>query len=139
MILSVTPSRISGSTAVPGSKSHTIRGVICGILADGVSTLHFPLESDDTKAAIGAARALGAEVQQQENFWTIHGCGGKFRKPDGTIDMLNSGTSLRLFFSAAARHDFPVTFDGDASLRSRKMAPLIATLESLGCSCTSVV
>lgn len=138
MILSVTPSRISGSTAVPGSKSHTIRGVICGILADGVSTLHFPLESDDTKAAIGAARALGAEVQQQENFWTIHGCGGKFRKPDGTIDMLNSGTSLRLFFSAAARHDFPVTFDGDASLRSRKMAPLIATLESLGCTCTSI-
>ena len=39
MILHVKPSRLNGSLAVPGSKSHTIRGVLCGIMADGVSVL----------------------------------------------------------------------------------------------------
>ena len=138
MILSVNPSTVNGTIGVPGSKSHTIRGVICGILAEGKSTLRFPLESDDTKAAIGAARALGADVEKKSDIWEISGCGGKFTKPAGVIDMLNSGTSLRLFFSAAARQDFPVAFDGDDSLRTRKMATLIQTLESLGCVCTSV-
>ena len=138
MDLYITPSRINGSLGVPGSKSHTIRGVICGILAEGKSILRYPLESDDTRAAIGAARALGAEVVQHDDFWEISGCGGVFQAPGKTIDMLNSGTSLRLFYSCAARQDFPVTFDGDASLRTRKMATLIETLESLGCRCTSV-
>ena len=137
MILSIKPSRIKGVIGVPGSKSHTIRGVICGILASGTSTLTYPLESDDTKAAIGAARALGADVEQFADHWKIYGCGGKFSNPGKTIDMFNSGTSLRLFFSAAAREAFSVAFDGDASLRSRKMATLIETLESLGCRCTS--
>ena len=54
MLLTIRPSSVNGSIGVPGSKSHTIRGVICGILAEGKSTLRFPLESDDTKAAIGA-------------------------------------------------------------------------------------
>ena len=138
MRLHINPSVINGTIGVPGSKSHTIRGVICGILADGRSVLKYPLESDDTKAAIGAARALGAEVVQHPDHWEIFGCGGIFTPPAETIDMLNSGTSLRLFFSAGARQNFPITFDGDASLRSRKMATLIQTLESLGCRCTSL-
>ena len=137
MILHVKPSRLNGSLAVPGSKSHTIRGVLCGIMADGVSVLKNPLESDDTRAAAGAARSIGAEVRQSGDHWEIRGCGGRFSDPRKTIDMLNSGTSLRLFFSAGARQDFPLSFDGDASLRTRKMAPLIRTLETLGCVCTS--
>ena len=137
MFLTIRPSSINGSIGVPGSKSHTIRGVICGILAEGKSILKFPLESDDTKAAIGAAKALGAEVVKFTDHWEITGCGGIFRDPGKTIDMLNSGTSLRLFFSAGARQNFPIAFDGDASLRTRKMATLIQTLESLGCRCTS--
>ena len=107
MILHVKPSRLNGSLAVPGSKSHTIRGVLCGIMADGVSVLKNPLESDDTRAAAGAARSIGAEVRQFPDHWEIRGCGGRFADPGKTIDMLNSGTSLRLFFSAGARQDFP--------------------------------
>ena len=137
MFLTIQPSSINGSIGVPGSKSHTIRGVICGILAEGKSILKFPLESDDTKAATGAAKALGAGVEKFADHWEITGCGGIFRDPGKTIDMLNSGTSLRLFFSAGARQNFPITFDGDSSLRTRKMATLIKTLESLGCRCTS--
>ena len=138
MFLHINPSTIKGIIGVPGSKSHTIRGVICGIMASGKSILKYPLESDDTKAAAGAAKALGGEVIQHDDYWEICGCGGHFRDPGKTIDMLNSGTSLRLFFSAGSRENFPIAFDGDASLRTRKMATLIKTLESLGCKCTSV-
>ena len=59
MNLIIQPSEINGRIGVPGSKSHTIRGVICGIMAEGKSILKYPLESDDTKAAINAAKAFG--------------------------------------------------------------------------------
>ena len=138
MNLIIQPSEINGRIGVPGSKSHTIRGVICGIMAEGKSILKYPLESDDTKAAINAAKAFGADVLKFDDHWEIHGCGGRFKDPGKTVDMLNSGTSLRLFFSAAARQNFPVSFDGDASLRTRKMSTLIASLEQLGCQCSAL-
>lgn len=46
--------------------------------------------------------------------------------------MGNSGTGLRLFTSIAARADFPISFDGDESLRTRTMASLLAALQAMG-------
>jgi 3-phosphoshikimate 1-carboxyvinyltransferase len=106
-------------------------------MAEGTSIIKYPLESDDTRAAINAAEVLGATVRKFDDFWEIHGCGGKFKNPGAVIDMLNSGTSLRLFFASAARQDFPVSFDGDESLRTRRMSTLMASLEQLGCRCSS--
>ena len=55
----------------------------------------------------------------------------------GTIDMGNSGTSLRIFTGLAAMGDFPVSFDGDASLRTRPMGQLLDVLSELGVSVES--
>ena len=46
MIREVSPcSQLSGSIAVPGSKSHTIRAVVAALLAEGTSEIHAPLYS----------------------------------------------------------------------------------------------
>ncbi len=137
MILEVRPSRIAGAFAVPGSKSHTIRGIVAGLLARGVTVLRHPLESADTASTLAAAEALGAEVVCFADRWEITGTGGRLRDPGAVLDLGNSGTGLRLLAAAAALADFPVGFDGDASLRTRLMRPLLESLAMLGVNAES--
>lgn len=137
MDLKVRRSTLSGSIAVSGSKSHTIRAVICALAAEGKSIVRDPLESADTRATLEAAKSFGAKVTEKPGIWEIEGPGGKLKNPGKVIDMMNSGTGLRLMTGLAALQDFPVTFDGDESLRTRKMAPLLEALEKLGAKVTS--
>lgn len=132
MDLKVRPSVLSGSIAVSGSKSHTIRAVVCALCAEGRSIVRDPLESADTRAALEAAKSFGAKVVERPGVWEIEGCGGKLKDPGKTIDMMNSGTGLRLLTGLAALQDFPVSFDGDESLRTRKMDSLLDALKNLG-------
>jgi len=62
MKLVVKKSRLKGTVAIPGSKSHTIRAVAIASLAGGQSLIHVPLESSDTHAAVACYRALGAVI-----------------------------------------------------------------------------
>ena len=132
MNLTVTPSKICGSIAVSGSKSHTIRGIIAALCADGTSILHAPLASEDTLAVLDAAVLLGAKVRRAPGFWEITGTGGKFTDPQRLIDMKNSGTGLRMLSGVCALQDFALSFDGDDSLRTRKMSPLLDSFAELG-------
>lgn len=137
MDLKVRRSTLSGSIAVSGSKSHTIRAIVCALAANGKSIVRSPLESADTRAALEAAKSFGAKVTELDGAWEIEGLGGKLHNPGKTIDMMNSGTGLRLMTGLAALQDFPVTFDGDASLRTRKMGSLLEALEKLGAKVSS--
>ncbi len=132
MNLKVVPSKIRGSIAVAGSKSHTIRGIIAALLAEGTSTLVAPLESADTRSTLAAACRLGATVKESSGRWEITGTGGRFTDPGAPLDLGNSGTGLRMLTSAAALQNFPVGFDGDSSLRTRLMSGLFAALEKRG-------
>ena len=110
---------LSGKIAVSGSKSHTIRGIVAALCAEGTSVLHAPLESEDTLAALEAAELLGAKVRRFKDRWEIAGTGGRFTDPGRVIDMKNSGTGLRLLSGVCALQSFAITFDGDSSLRTR--------------------
>lgn len=127
-------SALSGTIAIPPSKSHTIRALVVATLAEGLSTIREPLMSGDGKSALAAAAAMGATVDHDDNVITIRGTGGGHDGGEETVYLANSGTSMRLFASVAALGDRPRTFDGDASLRSRPMRPLLGALEELGAS-----
>ena len=132
MKIKVTKSKLGGDISVPGSKSHTIRAVAVATLAEGVSTIKSPLISGDTLSSLEAAEAFGATVTKFDNYWTIKGIGGVVKPFEKTIDMGNSGTSLRIFTGLAATLDFPVKFDGDSSLRTRPMTAVLDALGKLG-------
>ena len=123
---------LSGKIAVSGSKSHTIRGIVAALCAEGTSVLHAPLESEDTLAALEAAELLGAKVRRFKDRWEIAGTGGRFTDPGRVIDMKNSGTGLRLLSGVCALQSFAITFDGDSSLRTRKMSTLLDSFAQLG-------
>ena len=128
---------LTGTVAVPGSKSHTIRGVVAALLSSGTSSLYAPLISEDTVSCCNAAAALGANICKKDAFWQITGCGGVFTSPDKVIDMGNSGTSLRIITAAAALGREKITFDGDDSLRTRIMNGELSALTALGASAES--
>lgn len=132
MILRVRKAAISGTIAVPGSKSHTIRGITAALQSSGKCVLRAPLDSEDTRSVLEAAKLFGAAVEETDGCWTIGGLQGKLRDPGQTVNMNNSGTGLRMLTALAAMQDFPVTFDGDASLRTRLMTGLFGALEELG-------
>jgi 3-phosphoshikimate 1-carboxyvinyltransferase len=132
MKLKVKKSRLDGILPIPGSKSHTIRRVVIAGLANGESVLRQPLRSADTLSTLRAAEALGAEVKELRDSWQIKGFGGHPRDPGKLLDLGNSGTGLRLLTSAAALGTSVVPFDGDESLRTRPMEPLLAALRNLG-------
>ena len=133
MHLSVRHSQINGETAVPGSKSHTIRALAIASLAKGSSVIKAPLVSDDTLSCLSAACALGAWVRRgDDSMWQVIGTGGRMIEPARALDMGNSGTGLRIFSALAALSSAPISFGGDESLRNRPMKPLLDALTELG-------
>lgn len=128
-------SNLSGSIAIPPSKSHTIRALLIASLAEGTSQIGKPLMSGDGASAIQAAQSLGAKVTVHDKDIEIIGIGSDYNKGITDFDMGNSGTGTNLFASAAALGSKLRRFDGDASLRSRPFKPLLDSLSELGAHC----
>lgn len=124
-------SDLRGEIDIPASKSHTIRGVYLGCLAEGESALVKPLDSLDTKAAVSCARSFGAVVEKGEN-WIVKGVGAGAKVPDNVIDTLNSGTSTNFFMALAATLDGYTVLTGDEQIRRRPVQSLIDSLNDLG-------
>jgi 3-phosphoshikimate 1-carboxyvinyltransferase len=132
----VTKSRLSGSIAIPPSKSHTIRALLVATLANGTSHIANALTTGDGGSAISAARGMGAQITVDKKDVTVCGIGGDFNRGSEKLDLENSGTSTNLFASVAALGSKPRTFDGDSSLRTRPFAPVLEALAQLGAKFT---
>jgi len=126
-------SRLRGEVSIPGSKSHTIRAVAIASLADGESRIRAPLESEDSRAAVEAFRALGAQIETRPDLWRVAGVGGQLRAPENVIDVTNSGTTLRIAMgSCALLRSGMAVLTGDEQIRRRPGGPLAASLTDLG-------
>jgi len=133
MRLRSTKSTLAGEILIPASKSHTIRAVSIAAMASGVSVLKNPLISADALSSIAGAREMGAGIETGKD-WIIKGIGGIPSADCRLIDVGNSGTTLRIQTALCALADHPVKFDGDKSIRTRPMTPLLSALEKLGVS-----
>lgn len=141
MKLVVEKSSLQGTVPVPGSKSHTIRGVAIASLADGRSIIRNPLLSGDTGSAVTCYRALGASIHTDDDAaWEVEGTGGRIAVPSAVVDIGNSGTTLRVAAGSAALSDGSraVELTGDRQIQSRPIAPLLQALSDLGASAASV-
>ena len=117
----------------PPSKSFTHRALIAGALAEGKTTLFRPLEAEDTKLTTGALRALGVFIEEQPGRLIITGCNGDLpNRGITTLDLDNSGTSLRLLTTLALLCRHPVILTGSARMQERPIGPLAEALPALG-------
>ena len=124
-----------GSVEVPPSKSYTHRAIIMAALSGGRCRISNPLISFDTMATADAVRSMGASVERVGEDLIIESSG--LHPPDGTMDVLNSGTTMRLMTGISALFDSEITITGDESIRKRPMGPLLEALEACGVRCGS--
>jgi 3-phosphoshikimate 1-carboxyvinyltransferase len=125
---------IVGSIRPPGSKSYTNRALPLAAIAKGRSTIRHALESDDVDAMLGALTALGVQTDfdHAAKSITIQGCGGPFPVSSATLDLVNSGTSLRFLAALVAAGRGTFVLDGNQRMRERPVGDLLDGLRQLG-------
>ncbi|MCQ2252480.1 MAG: 3-phosphoshikimate 1-carboxyvinyltransferase [Bacteroidales bacterium] len=123
------PSAYNAELIIPSSKSYMQRAVALAILADGTSTLMNPDYSNDSRAGIGIAKALGCNVVESSGQITIEG----IRQPAGsTVSVGEAGLGLRMFTPVCALFQKPMVVEGHGTLLKRPMNSLVAPMAQLG-------
>jgi len=122
-VIVIRPSKLSGSLKLPPSKSHAMRWLTLASMDEVPTRIEMWEIGEDVKALIDCFVGMGLEWDGKILK------GGELQKPDSFLDCKNSGTAMRFLIAQAATCEFPVTLDGDASLRARSSLHLV---ESLG-------
>lgn len=132
MIFKVKKSKLEGDVLIPGSKSHTVRALVFGMLAEGKSIIINPLQSSDTLSCLSMIKSFGASVEETSDKWIVDGIGGDLSPAPDIIDVGNSGTTLYIGMGAASIADGWTFFTGDNQIRYRTADKLIASINDLG-------
>jgi 3-phosphoshikimate 1-carboxyvinyltransferase len=126
---------VSARVRLPASKSITNRALVLAALSDGPAAIANPLVARDTKLAIGALRALGAAVTEDDSppgtNWQVTP-GQPAAGAQVSVDVGNAGTVMRFLPGVAALTSAAVHFDGDARARQRPVGPILTALRELG-------
>ncbi|WP_234985755.1 3-phosphoshikimate 1-carboxyvinyltransferase [Demequina sp. NBRC 110051] len=120
---------LDATVEVPGSKSLTNRFLVLAAMADAPVTIRGGLRSRDSELMIAALRALGQDVNDSGDEWTVTPApvrGG------GEVFCGLAGTVMRFVPPLVLLADAPVSFDGDPEARVRPMGPLLDALRALG-------
>jgi len=135
MHFTVNPSAVTDAVvSVPGDKSISHRALMLGSIADGSTDISGFLAGEDCLATLAAMSAMGIRIERPSaTDVVIHGAGLRgLRKPDGPLDLGNSGTAMRLMAGLLSGQQFSSTLTGDDSLRSRPMQRVISPLTEMG-------
>lgn len=125
---------IDATVTVPGSKSITNRALVLAALADGPGTIRRPLKARDTELMIAGLRALGVDIQADDDG-RLSVLPGPLRG-DTEIDVGNAGTVMRFLPPVAALADGDVAFHGDERASERPVGPVLDALRALGANVT---
>ena len=126
---------IDGTISAPASKSCTHRAIILAALSRGKCVITNPLDSLDTRATADAMITMGASIDWADDRICV---GSKeIHAPNRIVDVLNSGTTMRLMTGIAALLDSETTIVGDDSVMKRPMEPLLNALKGCGVRCES--
>jgi len=131
--------KLKGEIRVPGDKSISHRAVMLGALAEGETLVHNFLSSADCRATVECFRKLGIEIEEEHRAQSIeHSLRIKGRglhgltKPEGILNVGNSGTTIRIISGILAGQVFETTITGDASIQKRPMRRIAEPLGRMG-------
>ena len=136
MTCKIEKSQLNGEIVCPSSKSYTHRAIFLAALSDGKSIVKEALYSADTRATIDACKTFGVDVHESGDIISIDNS-INLEGEGGIIDVVNSGTTIRIATAIAAISPNKTILSGDSSIKKRPMRPLLDSLESLGAKCIS--
>lgn len=120
---------------VPGSKSITNRALLLATLAEGTSTLRGVLFSDDSRHFLKCVQDLGfeTEVDEAARVVSVQGLGGAVPRGNADLYVGSAGTAARFLTAFLGLSEGAYHMDASGQMRKRPMAPLLRSLEELGC------
>lgn len=123
------------TVTVPGSKSITNRALLLATLAQGTSTLRGVLFSDDSRHFLKCVQDLGFEtlVDEDAKIVTVTGLGGALPKKEAWQYVGSAGTAARFLTAYLGISEGTFHMDASEQMRKRPMAPLLTSLQELGC------
>ncbi len=112
-----------GEITAPGDKSISHRSIMLASIAEGTSRVTGFLEGEDCLATMKAFQQMGVHIDRaSKGELIIHGVGRNgLAQPDKTLDLGNSGTSMRLLTGLLAGQSIQTELVGDGSLMKRPM------------------
>lgn len=133
---------MKGQIKVPGDKSISHRAVMFGALAEGKTRVTDFLQGADCLSTICCFKQLGIDIinDATTNTVTVFGKGlYGLSQPEHTLDVGNSGTTMRLISGILSGQTFPVTLNGDDSIQKRPMGRVISPLSLMGADIKSLM
>jgi 3-phosphoshikimate 1-carboxyvinyltransferase len=124
---------VRATLRLPGSKSISNRALMLAAVSDSPSRLRGVLRARDTSLALAALRVLGCSIEEDRTDLTVSG-GSIAAGSSVSVDVGNSGTTMRFLPALTALSPASVAFDGDPRARERPMGALISALRTLGVS-----
>jgi 3-phosphoshikimate 1-carboxyvinyltransferase len=116
----------------PSAKAYTLRALLFGALADGVSTLRRPLLAEDQINMIACLEGLGVKIEKEPDLLRVHGLGGRFRVQKDELHVGDSGVTMNFLTAAAALGDKPVVLGGTPRLNERPIKEVVDAVRQLG-------
>jgi len=125
---------LEGQISVPGDKSISHRAIILGAISQGETKVHNFLMAQDCQSTLECMLALGAKIEiANQSLIKIKGVGlNGLKKPHSTLDVGNSGTTIRLLTGLLSGQNFNTKITGDDSIRKRPMKRIIQPLSLMG-------
>lgn len=130
--------KLRGEITVPGDKSISHRSVMLGSIAKGDTRISGFLTGEDCLSTIDCFKKLGIDIEVNGTDVTVHGKGLKgLSAPSETLDVGNSGTTLRLMSGILSAQPFTTHLTGDSSIQKRPMGRVASPLGLMGAKITS--
>lgn len=127
---------LKGTLEIPGDKSISHRSIMFGSIAHGKTTIRKFLRADDCLSTLQMFKDLGVKIEDDGEVITVHGNGVEsLQAPQKTIDVGNSGTTIRLTMGILAGSPFTATLLGDESIAKRPMNRVMLPLREMGVVC----
>jgi len=124
---------LSGSIRVPGDKSISHRSIILGSIATGITRVSGFLQGEDSLATLNAFKEMGVSIDRNGSDVIIQGVGMHgLKMPTNSLNLGNSGTSIRLMSGLLSAQSFNSELCGDKSLSKRPMGRVIEPLRQMG-------
>lgn len=135
----INPSKkMRGTIKVPGDKSISHRSVMLGSIASGDTRVSGFLTGEDCLSTIDCFKKLGIDIEVNGTDVIVHGKGLRgLSAPKDTLDVGNSGTTLRLMSGLLSAQPFTSHITGDSSIQKRPMGRVAVPLGLMGAKITS--
>ena len=125
---------LRGTFELIGDKSISHRAIMLSSISKGNNKISNFLMGEDCLSTVACFRKMGVEIEINDKYVYVKGKGLRgLQAPDSTLDVGNSGTTIRLMMGILAGQNFESTIIGDESIGKRPMKRVTDPLRSMGC------